>query len=50
MSHFERIIDSATNFIFYEDACQEIRVNLLVAMGKELPRDIKKAFTTLKFK
>lgn len=47
---FEKFIDAATNFLFSIDACEEIRVNLLVPFGQELPQTVKKIYTNLKFK
>ena len=45
-----QVINSATQFLFEEDSCEEIRVNLLFPLGKDIPKEIKKLFTTLKFK
>ena len=46
----EGFINAATEFLFNIDSCQEIRINMLVPIGTDLPKDIKKIFTTLKFK
>ena len=49
-SLLDQLINAATFFLFEEDACEEIRVNLLFPMGKEIPKEVKKVFTGLKFK
>ena len=46
----EQFIDSASSFLFEVDSCQEIRINMVIPFNSELPREIKKAFNTLKFK
>lgn len=47
---FQSLIDSATKFLFAIDSCDDIRVNLFTEIGRELPSDVKKIFTNLKFK
>lgn len=46
----EQFIDSASSFLFEVDSCQEIRINMVIPFNSELPREIKKAFNSLKFK
>jgi hypothetical protein len=47
---FANLMESAIKFLFEEDTSEEVRINLLVPIGTELPRDIKKIFTSLGFK
>lgn len=49
-SLFQKFLEATTNFLFVEDPCSEIRVNLLIPLATELPIEIKKVFTNLKFK
>ncbi|CAG9310870.1 unnamed protein product [Blepharisma stoltei] len=47
---YPQIIDLATTFLWNIDTCDEIRVNLFSGMGNDIPSQIKKIFTNLKFK
>jgi hypothetical protein len=46
----EPFIQAASEYLFEIDSCQEIRINMVIPLGTELPREIKKSFNSLKFK
>ncbi|CAG9330044.1 unnamed protein product [Blepharisma stoltei] len=47
---YQNIIDLAGNFLWKIDTCDEVRINLFTEIGREVPQDIKKIYTNLKYK
>jgi hypothetical protein len=49
-AYYPHIIESACNFIWKSDNCQEIRINLYIKGDPEVPLNIKKVVNSQKFK